>query len=92
MILEQTNMGRVVRDRYPIENLPEDLRAGLRLGGIVRVTIEEVGGTPQADGSMAGEVPRLVPSLEQLLARRTPNFASGEEVDAYVRTMRDEWD
>ena len=91
-------MGRIVRDRYPIEKLPEDLRDGLSRGAIVRVTVEELSRTPPAEISGAGEVvtsgvePRSGLTLEQLFARRKPNFASGDEVDTYVRAMRDEWD
>ncbi len=35
----EREMNKIVRDHYPVEKLPEDLRAGLSLDGHVTVTI-----------------------------------------------------
>lgn len=34
-------MNKIVRQRYPVEKLPEDLREGLPAGQTVTVTVEE---------------------------------------------------
>ncbi len=79
-------MGRIVREHYPVDNLPDDLRQGLALGGDVRVTVEQV----EREGRTAlngrfGHFSRFRP-----VARST--FASPAEVDDHVSNLRAEWD
>lgn len=88
-------MGKIVREHYPVEKLPEDLREGLVPGQDVRVTVEEVGPRDTAldDERIAHvERPSHVLTLEESFALRRPTFASAADVDAHVRAMRDEWD
>ena len=73
-------MNRIVRRHYPASKLPEELREGLPADARVTVQVE----TETEQG-------KPMP-LEELFAMARPVFASGEEVDAYVRSMRDEWD
>jgi hypothetical protein len=74
-------MNRIIKERYPVEKLPEDLREGLELGAQVTVTIVEEELPPEK-----------VPTLDELFALRQPPFRSGDEIDAAVRRSRDEWD
>jgi len=74
-------MNRIVKEHYPAENLPEDLREGLNPGSQVTVTIVEEEARPEK-----------VLSLEELFALRRPPFHSGAEIDADIRRLRDEWD
>ena len=83
-----------MREHYPVSKLPEDLRQGLASDGEARVTVEEMIGSEGRDRrAHAMNWPAHVASLEELFctaARAT--FASGREVDAYVRGSRDEWE
>ncbi|PNG27925.1 hypothetical protein [Methylocella silvestris] len=74
-------MNRIVKEHYPAENLPEDLRADLTPGSQVTVTVVEEDAPPEK-----------VMSLAELFALRHPPFRSGEEIDADLRRQRDEWD
>jgi hypothetical protein len=77
-------MNKIVKDHYPVTELPEDLRTSFPNGGYVRITVEWA-------------PPRK--SLNELLAElRLPEAqAVGEgvtinEAVARVRALRDEWD
>lgn len=74
-------MNRIVREHYPVEKLPEDLRAGLDPTETVRVVVE---GTPGPDTSEA----RLRELLD--LARRAQPI--GDDPVERIRKLRDEWD
>ena len=74
-------MNRIVRRHYPASKLPEELREGLPADARVTVEVEQEERRPER-----------VMTLEELFAMRLPTFKSGEEVDDYVRSMRDEWD
>lgn len=73
-------MNKIVRHHYPVSKLPEDLREGLSSDAEVTVVLEE---------EAVDERPM---TLEQMFALSRQTFASGKEVDDYVRAMRDEWD
>ena len=73
-------MNRIVRENYPVSDLPENLREGLASDARVRVVVEVV-------ESAAG-----IPSLEELWAMRRPTTRSMEEIVADIRQQRDEWD
>ncbi|GGK39872.1 hypothetical protein [Salinarimonas ramus] len=75
-------MNRIVKHHVPVGELPEHLREGLDPAGFatVEVTIE-----PTSTGD--DETPM---SLNEIFGLRD-NFASAEEVDAYVRSLREEW-
>ncbi len=79
-------MNRIVREHYPVDQLPEDLREGLRSGETVRVVLE------------AEEVARQPLSFEQSMQllqdyrRNNPDRVSAEQAVAEIRALRDEWD
>ena len=74
-------MNTIVREHYPVSELPENLREGLDIAGSVRVVIEQE------------EHPREPAlSLEELFAMRRPSYKTTEEIVAEVRRQRDEWD
>jgi len=83
---------KIIRDDYPVERLPEDLRAGLGDVARVRVTVEAGGAPrePQTDKQKAwAEISKLVEK-----ARSAPGFrpVTAEEAVARIRALRDEWD
>lgn len=69
-------MNRIVKEHYPVEKLPADLREGLPLSPHVRITIE-VEPDPQARAR-----------LSEWKSRRRRSFASAADVNAYVRELR----
>ena len=73
-------MNRIVRDNYPVADLPEDLRPGGE--GVVRVTVESVESGSPAD----------VGTLDELWALRRPPFRSIEQIAEQLRRDRDAWD
>lgn len=75
-------MNKVVRHHYPIERLPEDLRAGLSSGTVTIVVTEEAQTKSQGH--------RL--SLDEFKALRDGLPVSDEDPVKRVRALRDEWD
>jgi hypothetical protein len=49
-------MNRIVREHYPVEKLPEDLRAGFPAGSFVRVTL--VVGDEKSDEAILSDLDR----------------------------------
>lgn len=90
-------MNKIVREHYPVANLPEDLREGLDVHARVRVVVEVDGPSPltEPDFSSDNEKPLTV---EDILEIRRRLFADGrpsvtaEEAVARIRELRDEWD
>ncbi len=76
-------MNRIVREHYPVEKLPEDLRAELGVAVSVKLTIEAE--TSSDDNSLRhdGHFSRY-----RHLAR--PHFSSVDEVNAHIAALRDE--
>ncbi len=73
-------MNRIVKEHYPIERLPEDLRAGMTSNSRVTVTVvEEDGATRQ----------RLSALLEAMDASDRPR-RSLQEIDAHIRELRED--
>lgn len=72
-------MNKTVRAHYPAEKLPQELREGLAPGARVTVTIEDE------------TKPESVMTLEDIFATRRPPFRSRSEIDADLRTDREEW-
>jgi len=75
-------MTKIVKDHYPAERLPDDLKADLPKGADVRITIEVL-------------PPKMSP--EELLAllgsiARDASPTSPNDAVARVRELRDEWD
>lgn len=82
-------MSRIVREHYPVSNLPEDLRDELSGQQRVTLTIDWNADDPAAEP--APERPAYVKSLEELFAMAEPTFTSLDEVTAHVRSLRDDW-
>lgn len=76
-------MNRIVREHYPVADLPEDLRAGLPADVSVRVVVE-------VEAEPVEPVERL--SMKELLAMRKPPYRSLDEIVDSIRRQRDEWD
>ncbi len=71
-------MNRIVREHYPVEKLPADLRLGLPEGAYARVLVElEAEAAP-------------VRSLADLDALRRPPYRELQEIVADIRMLRDE--
>ncbi|WP_165216179.1 hypothetical protein [Affinirhizobium pseudoryzae] len=100
-------MNKIVREHYPVEKLPEDLREGLEPGATVRVVLEVDGEAEAARRQLDAwsenfwsqkpaerEALSRDALLEQLRVLRASNPApvSQEEAVAEIRALRDEWD
>ncbi|MGA0533780.1 hypothetical protein [Hansschlegelia sp. KR7-227] len=87
---------KIIREDYPVEKLPEDLRAGLGAGTRVRVTVEAAAERiEQSDAARERKLrawARINAKIDA--ARASPHFkpVSTEEAVARVRELRDEWD
>jgi hypothetical protein len=79
---------KIIRENYPVEKLPEDLRAGLGDATRVRVTVEAQPLEPPSFSSWS----EIKAGIEEL--HRMPGFkaVTVEEAVARVRALRDEWD
>ncbi len=77
-------MNRIVREHYPVEKLPEDLREGFSQGAAVAVTIEVETDRPQQTSRRLG-----VLEARALAQRATP---IGDDAVERIRKLRDEWD
>jgi hypothetical protein len=87
-------MNKIVREHYPVENLPADLREGLAQGSTVRIVVE-------VEGEEASELlatPQKLMSVQDTLAmirkyrEANPERVTTEEAAARIRELRDEWD
>ncbi len=82
-------MNKIVREHYPVENLPADLREGLGDGATVRVVIEVDGVTP--DDHRRRSVKQTLEHLENIRQGRVPDTDVAEAVSR-IRALRDEWE
>lgn len=85
-------MNKIVREHYPVEKLPEDLRADFPSDALVTVQVvqeDELIFSTQPD-------PMSAEQLADLIRRRhegkTEPGRSIEDIVAEVRALRDEWD
>ncbi|AOO80749.1 hypothetical protein [Bosea vaviloviae] len=85
-------MNKIVREHYPIEKLPEDLRAELTGQGTVTVTIETEMTPPQNVAAARASWNALLERISQLHATGAVKPVTSEEAVARVRALRDEWD
>ncbi len=80
-------MNRIVREHYPAAKLPDDLRDEIGAEKKVTITIE---------AESAGSGSEATDARDDWFSKhehiRRGNFHSLEEVNAYVRALRDEWD
>ncbi|MGV8937903.1 MAG: hypothetical protein ACOH2J_12330 [Allorhizobium sp.] len=91
-------MNKIVRDHYPVANLPEDLREGLDNKTTVRIVIELESEQPHgALGLSESEYKKpltareTVEMIRKYKAEGHPSV-SAEEAVARIRELRDEWD
>lgn len=100
-------MNKIVREHYPVDRLPEDLREGLEPGATVRVVLEVDGDAEAARHQLDAwseyfwsqkpaerEALSREALLEQLrvLKAASPARVSLEQAVAEIRALRDEWD
>lgn len=83
-------MNKIVREHYPVENLPADLREGLGDGATVRVVIE-VDPAAREITPKRRTVEQTLKQLEKLRRDRAPDTDTSEAVSR-IRSLRDEWD
>lgn len=80
-------MNRIVREHYPVERLPEDLRVGLPREAFVTVTV-------QADRKRSVQRPakRIAdPDFFRRLRSQAPTPArTSEEISRYIAELRDD--
>ena len=81
-------MKKIVREHYPVENLPADLREGLEAGGTVRVVLEMEGNAPSPAKTSFEEFMKKVEAYRRQDDRRV----TAAEAVARIRELRDEWD
>ncbi|CAN7582598.1 hypothetical protein [Neorhizobium sp. LjRoot104] len=97
-------MNKIVREHYPVANLPEDLREGLERDATVRVVIESDAVAdaqdiePDSVFKSLGMTVRKPLTIEETLemidkirAEDRPSVST-EEAVARIRELRDEWD
>ncbi len=77
-------MNKIVREHYPVENLPEDLRAELGVARTVTLVIEAEDDHSRRDARAA--------AIAELLEHRRKLVPSTSDSVEQVRKLRDEWD
>jgi len=77
-------MNKIVREHYPVEKLPEDLRAELGLARTVTLVIE-------SEDRPSREAERKA-AIDELRRLRSTLKPSENDSVARVRQLRDEWD
>jgi sirohydrochlorin ferrochelatase len=78
-------MNKIVREHYPVEKLPEDLRAELGLARTATITIEPESRPSHKD-------PAVRKAIEQLNAHRERLPITPSDSVERVSRLRDEWD
>ena len=78
---------KIIREDYPVERLPEDLRAGLGDATRVRVIVEAVEGSASARRSW----PAARARRKELHRLGLIQSLSTEQAVQRVRELRDEW-
>ncbi|HEV7329329.1 MAG TPA: hypothetical protein VGN91_30060 [Bosea sp. (in: a-proteobacteria)] len=78
-------MNKIVREHYPVEKLPEDLRAELGLAQTVTVVIEAETPPRQND-------PLVRQAIDELKAYRARLPVTPSDSVERVSKLRDEWD
>jgi hypothetical protein len=96
-------MNKIVRDHYPVANLPDDLKEGLAADATARVVVEVEDRTAASHDPYPGlrefqTEPRapltaaeLIKLIEDYQALGHPSVTQ-EEAVARIRELRDEWD
>lgn len=88
-------MNKIVRNHYPVANLPEELREGFNPVGTVRVVIEVEDRASDPDVPVVERKPMtgedVVNAIRRYRAVGRPSVTA-EEAVARIRELRDEWD
>jgi hypothetical protein len=79
-------MNKIVREHYPVEKLPEDLRHSLPDGITVRLTLEadEIVQSPAVPAGRAW--------IDDIMRRKATMPLTSDDPVQRVRQLRDEWD
>jgi len=94
-IRREHHVNKIVRQHYPVEKLPEDLRAGLPAGRTVTVTLESeaVPRTDSFDAQVADMLRNPKPmTFKEIRALVGARNVSPDAATARSRALRDEWD
>jgi hypothetical protein len=70
-------MNKIVREHYPIQKLPDDLRSGLQKYGWVRIEIEP-------------EMPKDAPALATLVGSGRNVHGDPDDALAHIRSLRED--
>jgi len=84
-------MNKIVREHYPVENLPADLREGLEVGSTVRVVLEMEGEVTSASATEPRKGISVEESFDMIRRYReaNPERVTSEEAVARIRELRD---
>ena len=87
-------MTKIVRDRYLVADLPDDLKTLVGGERYVRLVMEPVepDEATAVDAGSAFIPPAHVMSPDELFALRRPPYRTTAEIVADIRRQRDEWD
>lgn len=85
-------MNKIVREHYPVEKLPEDLRADLGIAATVKVTIEPEAASQSKDNQARTFPGELLDRIRRLHASGAIRPVTTEEAVARIRALRDERD
>lgn len=80
-------MNRIVREHYPVEKLPEDLREGLAHSAFVTVTVQAKtrrSGRPQAGKALDPDF------FRKLRSKAPPPTRTSEEIRRHIAELRDD--
>ncbi|MFD1254029.1 MULTISPECIES: hypothetical protein [Devosia] len=82
-------MNKIVRQHYPVENLPEDLRELVSTSSVTVILTEETYSTPPP--LSREQAVALMKQMQRDAAERGETVTT-EEAVARIRALRDEWD
>ena len=82
-------MNTIVRERYPVSKLPEDLQKEFPGQDEVTLTVETT--LPPRDDREGPEPPYGWGHFSRFRHLAKPRYKSMDEIVAHVRTIRDEW-
>ena len=86
-------MNKIVREHYPVEKLPEDLRVHFSQDALVTIQLQQeeanVQFAPPTTPMSTRDVAALIRGLHE---NRPDKGRSMDDIVAEVRALRDEWD
>ena len=89
-------MNKIVRDHYPVDKLPEDLREGFPAHAMVRIVLEAVeSSAARLPSSLIDDKPMSATEAMQFIQRFKATHHSDESPEdavARIRKLRDEWE